>query len=59
MAVRQHLRLGVATAALQPQRSCSLQPSVGAQRPRWVNGQDENNAGCVGVVADWMQLLQS
>ena len=32
------LRLGVATAALQPQRGCSIQPSVGAQRLRWMEG---------------------
>jgi hypothetical protein len=35
---------GVATAALQPQRGCSIQPSVGAKRPRWVNGQNEYNS---------------
>ena len=28
----------------QPQRGCSIQPSVGAQRLRWVNGQKENNS---------------
>jgi hypothetical protein len=49
VAVRQHLRLGVATAALQPQRGCVIQPSVGAKRLRWVNGQNENNSE--GVVA--------
>jgi hypothetical protein len=40
------LRLGFATAALQPQRGCIIQPGVGAQRLRWVNGQNENNALC-------------
>jgi len=32
------LRLGVATAALQPQRGYSIQPGVGAKRPRWMDG---------------------
>ena len=44
VAVRKHLRLGFATAALQPQRGCLIQPSVGGpsrtgeERLRWVNG---------------------
>jgi len=39
VAVRKHLRLGVATAALQPQRGCSIQPSVG-RRSRATMGDD-------------------
>jgi len=31
-------------AHFQLQRSCVIQPSVGAQRLRWVNGQNENNS---------------
>jgi len=36
---------------IQLQRSCVIQPSVGAKRLRWVNGQNENNSE--GVVAGW------
>jgi hypothetical protein len=36
-------------ATNQPQRGCSIQPSVGAQRLRWGNGQKENNSE--GVVS--------
>jgi len=32
----------------QPQRGCSFQPSVDAQRLRCVNGQNEYNARCGG-----------
>jgi len=39
--------------AFQLQRSCVIQPSVGAQRLRWVNGQNENNSE--GVVAGLRQ----
>ncbi len=35
-------------AAIQLQRSCVIEPSVDAQRLRWVNGQNENNVRCIG-----------
>ena len=38
----------------QPQRGCSNQPSVGAKRLRWVNGQNENNSEGVAAVRRWI-----
>jgi hypothetical protein len=35
ISLRTELRTG---APNQPQRGCSIQPSVGAKRLRWVNG---------------------
>jgi hypothetical protein len=59
------LRLGFATAALLPQRGCSIQPSVGGpsrtgeERLRWVNGKNENNSeGVTSGNADEMRPLQ-
>jgi hypothetical protein len=48
------LRLGFAPAALLPQRGCSIQPSVGAKRLRWVNGQNENNSEGVAAGRRWI-----
>jgi hypothetical protein len=36
-------------AALQPQRGCSIQPSVGAKRLRWVANENENNSDLSGL----------
>ena len=41
ISLRTERRTGVPN---QPQRGCSLQPSVGVKRLRWVNGQMENNS---------------
>jgi len=38
-------------ATNQPQRGCIIQPSVGAKRLRWVNGQDENNSKGVAATS--------
>src|SRR6266550_8019449 len=55
-------RIWSAIASDQLQRSCVIQPSVGAtcrvvatrrrERLRWMNGQNENNARCVAVAAE-------
>ena len=46
VAVRNHLRLGFATAALPPQRGCSLQPSP-ESISGWITNENENNSKVV------------
>jgi hypothetical protein len=52
VAAKISLRLERQTGAPnQPQQGCSIQPSVGAKRLRWVNGQNEDNSE--GVASGW------
>ena len=49
------VRVAVRKHARQLQRSCVIQPSVGAKRLRWVARENENNSEGVGSAPWWMQ----